>query len=181
MVFKTISTKQACGAMLVDVMVGLAISSLVLASVAALCAYGGRSFVGMSNYSDLESTSRRALDIITREVRTCRGVTNQTGNSISFIDADASTFSYEYDPQNRTLTRIKGNDSHILLTGCDSVSWGIFQRTPIAGTGEVYPASDLKTARLIQVSWSCSRMLLGKKRHTETIQSTKIVIRKKQS
>ena len=66
----------------------------------------------------------------------------------------------------------------MLLTECDSLSFEIFQRNPIGGTYDQFPASSPATAKLINVTWTCSRKILGTAMNTENVQTAKIVIRK---
>jgi Tfp pilus assembly protein PilW len=54
---------------LVEIMVALAVASILLLAVATLGLYGGRSFAGLANYTDLDARSRHALDRLTKDVR----------------------------------------------------------------------------------------------------------------
>ena len=68
--------RQAVGGMtLVEVMVSVALGSLLLAMASSLWLFGSRSFVAMSNYSDLGAKSRHALDFMSREIRQATRVT----------------------------------------------------------------------------------------------------------
>ena len=56
--------------------------------------------------------------------------------------------------------------------------FSLYQRNPINGTYDQYPTANPDTCKLVQLSWICSRNILGKKANTESVQSAKVVIRK---
>ena len=76
------------------------------------------------------------------------------------------------------MTRTKAGANKRLLTGCDALTFTIAQRTPKDGSYEVYPAATPATAKVVNVSWNCSRLVLGRKANTENVQTARIVIRK---
>ena len=69
-------------------------------------------------------------------------------------------------------------DAEPLLIECDYLHFGIFQRNPVGGTYDQYPAATPATCKLVQLRWLCSRDLIHSKFNTESVQSAKIVIRK---
>ena len=178
MVCKTTSTRNRAGFTLVEFLVTLAVSSLLFLAVAVLGLYAGRSYVGLLNYTDLDSSSRNALDRMTRDVRQVNQLTASTTNSLTFEDWDGAQLRYVYSPSARTLSRIKGATTDVLLTECNSVTFSIFQRNPIGGTYNQFPTGTPATTKLINVTWRCSRKILGTTMNTENVQTAKIVIRK---
>ena len=85
-----------------------------------------------------------------------------------------------YDANSQTLTRIKtGEATTTNLIGCDSLSFSIFQRTPSNNTFQPYPTTMVTKTKLVELTWNCSRKVLGATANTEGMQSAKIVIRKK--
>ena len=55
----------------------------------------------------------------------------------------------------------------------------MFQRNPIGGTFDQFTNTlTAATCKLVQVSWVCSRKILQGKVNTESVQTSKIVIRK---
>ena len=157
-----------------------AIASMVAACVAALVVYTGRSFAGMANYVSLDRKSRNALDVMSQQIRQANILTDYSTTSLTFQDYDGGALKYTYDPNARTLTRYKNNvaDAKALLTECDYLGFAIYQRNPVAGTYGVYPTATPSTCKLVQMTWVCSRQVLGAKINTESVQSAKIVIRK---
>jgi|ERR1043166_2011200 hypothetical protein len=180
MFIKPASKRGSAGATLIDFLFGMTIGMIVITAVAALTIYTARSFAAMQNYADLDDKSRNALDYMTRDIRQVTSLTSFSTNRLDFLDGDGvSTLTYLYDPTAATLTRIKNGVRQTLLTGCDDLSFAMFQRNPIAGTFNQFSNTlDATTCKLVQVSWICSRSIMQGKVNTESVQTAKIVIRK---
>ena len=160
-------------------LVAMGIGSLAMMSLASFSLYAGKSVASLANYAELESRSRLALDRMSQEIRQTRGLTDFTSTSLNFTDSDGLSLSYVYDPSAKTLSRLKNSKRDVLLEGCDYLQFGVYQRNPIGGSYDVYPAATALTAKLIQVTWGCSRSILGTRANSEIVQSSKIVIRKR--
>ena len=78
-----------------------------------------------------------------------------------------------------TLTRTLDNETRVVLTQCDSLSWDMYQRNMSGGTDQPIPTTDPNECKLIKITWACSRSILGKTANTESVQSAEIMIRKK--
>ena len=165
---------------LIELMVSVAICSIVLIGLAALIFYTGRSFAAMANYVDLDAKSRNALDTMSREIRQTKRVITGTSTNLLFEDADGLNLEYTYDAASRTLMRLKNGvpDSEPLLTECNFLEFSMYQRNPKNGVYDQYATADEATCKLIQLKWVCSRDLIVARRNTESVQSAKIVIRK---
>lgn len=165
------------GFTLVEILIGMAIGSMLLVSTAALMSYSVRSFAAMTNYVDLDNRSRKALDRLSRDVRQAVQLTSYTPHELVFSDFDHQPLTYRYDAGDRTLSRIKAS-REVLLRECDFLQFSIYQRNPIGGSYDQYPAAVATNCKVVQVSWVCSRKILGARINTESVQSAKIVIRK---
>ncbi len=160
-------------------MVSTAVSILVLAIVVPLSIYTGRNFAGLANYVELNASSVCALDQMTKDIRQAVSLGNYATNQLTFLmGSNVSSLTYTYDPSNQTLVRQQGTDSKTLLTGCDSLQFSIYQRSPIPGTYDQYPTANATNCKVVTVSWVCSRTILGSRVNTENEQTAKIVIRK---
>ncbi len=178
---------------LVELMISTSVGSVVLASVAALSLYGARSSVAMLNYTDLDAKSRYALDVISREIRQASGVTGfQTNLPVVWLTLTNATRGYSislsYDSNARAVTMARtGQPTLTNLTECDQFNFGLYQRTPfVTGTNISFcPATnsagtlDLGLAKLVALSWKCSRTILAQKVNTESVQAAQIVLRSK--
>jgi prepilin-type N-terminal cleavage/methylation domain-containing protein len=180
MVFKitSIKARRCRGVTLAELLVSIAVGSILFLAVAVLGIYAGRSFAGLVNYTDLDARSRHALDTLTRDVRQVNRLVSNTSTTLTFEDADGASLQYVFSPDDRTLSRVKGGRTEVLLTECDDLNFSIFQRNPIGGTYDQYPTASAATTKLINVTWTCSRKILGTTMNTENVQTAKVVIRK---
>lgn len=186
-------TFRTRGLTLVEVMIASALGSMVLACVGSLSIYGTRSSIALMNYTDLDAKSRYAADVISREMRNATAVTslqtNGTIRSIEVLTLDAGRVTLTWDANSRTLvlTRV-GQAPFTALTECDRWDCGLFQRTPIVTSTNLlfFPATnstgtlDLSLCKLVNMSWKCSRTIMGSKVNTESVQAAQLVLRNKQ-
>jgi hypothetical protein len=169
---------------LVELMVTSAVGLLLLTVVAVMFTFGLRSFASMGNYSELDGKSRRALDLITRDVRQASRVlsyqSNATSRVLTLTNFTGGTLVYSWDAASGLLTCDKtGESTAVYLTGCDLWNATLFQRTP--GTNNnFYTTADPATCKLINMSWRCSRAVMGRKLNTESVLTAQIVLRNKQ-
>lgn len=170
--------KKMAGLTLLETMIASGLAAVLVATIMALTSYTARSFAAISNYAALDRASRKALDRLTMMIREADGVTAFTTNRVE-LSYHGAPLSYRYDSAAKMLTETVAGETTTLLEGCDSFVFGIFQRNTVGGSYDYYPAAlDEAEAKILQVSWVCSRRLLGQLINTESVQSAKIVIRK---
>lgn len=177
------STKPALrhsisGAALAEAMVGVCIVVMILLALFAFSMFSTRSFATMYNYVDLDDANRIAMDTLTRDVRQCKRVIDCTSSRLIMEDYNGLTLGYIYDADARTLRRTNIASNKIILKQCDRLLFKIGQRNTTAGGYDVYAAATPATAKVVNVSWLCSRTLFGRKENTESVQTARIVIRK---
>ena len=165
------------GYTLVEFMVATGVGALVLMMVAYLIVYGARSFVAMANYLDLDQHSQQSLDQLSREIRQADHLTAFSTNDLTFVDGNGNTVEYQYDSNGLALNRITGGVTNTLLTGCNSLSFSIYQRNPMSNQFEPYSTTTYTNAKMIEINWNCSRNIMSAKANTESIQSAKVEIR----
>lgn len=179
---------------LVEIMVASGLGMLVLAAVGFMSLYGARGSVAVANYTDLESKSRYALDLMSREIRQANQVlsfqTNLPVKSLVLTNSDqAATVTLSYDANARSLSMLKtGQGPLTILTECDRFDFGLYQRTPLVTSTNVvfYLATnstgviDPRLCKLINLSWKCSRLVAAQKLTTESVQAAQVVLRNKQ-
>ena len=176
-----------CQAMtLPEALISTGLGGLLVTIVLALSLFGAHSFASMTNYVDLDQHNRNALDRITSEIRQADRLTQFATNSLAFQIRDPSTgatnaLQYIYDPTTKTLIRSLNGESNVFLTGCTYVNFAIYQRNPQNGVYDQYPVTDASRpdlCKLVQLSWSCSRTILGQAVNSESVQSAKVVMRR---
>lgn len=177
MVCKTTSGRR--GATLVEFVIGVGVASLVMMVVAGFSLFSGKSLAGIWNYVDLDQRSQLAIDKLTKEVRQTTGLLEFQTNRLVFSETDGVPLVYEYFPGKRTLERTKGSNLTVLLTECDALTFAIFQRNPSNAVYDYFPTATATNCKLINVNWVCTRKILGSAVNSESVQTAKIVIRKK--
>ena len=179
MVYRTTSTKRRrAGFTFSEMLVSLAIGSIMMIAVGSFGLFSAKSFASIANYVDLDATSRNALDRLTKDVRQVNRLVSNTSTNLVFEDSDGSSLEYVYSPSAQSLSRIKGGRTEVLLTECDALTFSTYQRNPIGGTYDQFPTANATTTKLINVSWRCTRDVRGQVFNTESVQTSKIVIRK---
>jgi len=184
----TTRRNHTSGLTLVELLVAAGLSTMVFASMASLMFFSGRSFVALANYVDLDNSSRSALDRMTTDIRQANKLTSYSATNLVFETTDPSTgatnnLTLNYNEAAGTLTRTYLDQTNTLLNEIktNSFQFSIFQRNVTPGALSNIITGDASICKGVQLSWTCSRSVLGKSATTESVQSAKIVIRKKQS
>jgi len=171
---------------LVELLIATGLSGVLLTALMSLTFFSARSFAAITNYVDLDNYSRNALDYMMREIRQADGLLSGDAHQLAFQYTNPTTgissiVSYIYTPDTRTLRRVQNTprSDTVLLRECDYLLFSLYQRNPIPGTYDQYAAASPATCKLVQMSWVCSRTILGNTANTESVQSAKVVIRKK--
>ena len=179
---------------LVEISVALGVGTLVLAAVGSLTMYAAKASLAMVNYTDLDTKSRYALDVISREIRQASALlsfqTNQSTSTLTLTNAtQAAAITLTYNPTARTVVLSKTGEADLTaLTECDTWNFSLYQRTPFVTATNIlyYPATngngvlDVNLCKLINLSWKCSRTIFAQKVNTESVQAAEIVLRCKQ-
>jgi Tfp pilus assembly protein PilW len=172
------SRRRQAGLGLVEFLVGLGVGSLVIIGLSQLTFFTGRSFAALANYADLDQYSRNALDQMIYKIRQADELKEFNTNKLVLSYMGTNTLTYFYSPSAKTLTETIDDKSKVLLKGCDVLTFSIFQRNTAAGTYDQFPATLTNSAaKLVQITWTCSRNILAARFNTESVQSAKIVIR----
>ena len=162
---------------LVELMVASGLALMAATVIAFFSYFTSRSFVAATNYTDMNLASRRALDQMSMTIRGADLVTAFATNSITLQDPSNNIIQYTFNPSTRTLNYTSNGQTGVFLTDCDSLSFWLYQRTPKSNTFDCYDPAKLYNAKLVQVTWSCSRTILGAKVNTEMMESAKICMR----
>jgi Tfp pilus assembly protein PilW len=181
MVCKNTSIKahKAAAFTLTEVMISSALALIALTALLMFSFFSSRSFAAISNYVLLNQHSEIALDKMSREIRQAHRLTAFSTNAFTLLDANSNTVRYVYDSPSRSLLRISGGVTKAYLANCDSLTFYMYQHTPMSNSFDCYQPAYVTNARLIQVKWVCSSKILGVKANSENMESAKIAIRNK--
>jgi hypothetical protein len=167
------------GFALVEALIAIGITGLLLAVLASVSMLSGRTFAAFANYVDLDDANRIAMDTLARDLRECNRVTACTPTRLDIEDPAGFTVRYEYSSATQKLIRTGvGGVQRVMLKGCDTLEFHLGTRNPDGNTFSVIPTTDVNFAKVVNVSWNCSRSILGKKANTENVQTARIVIRR---
>ena len=86
---------------------------------------------------------------------------------------------YSWDSNSCNLVCAKtGQNTRTNLAGCDSWDFSFYQRNP-TNSWTFVSTTDLGVCKLINMTWKCSRSILGAKLNTEDLVTAEIVLRNK--
>src|SRR5215471_21829018 len=109
---------------LLEMMIALAIFSIVGIAMMSLYLFSSRSLASLANYAALDIKNRQAMDLMTYEIRQARQITdyttNSTTSSITLLDGDGHTIQYMFNAASKTLVRndLLMGDQKVLLNNC---------------------------------------------------------------
>lgn len=173
---KTGSPRGKSAMTLIEMMVAFGIATLFVLWVISFTSITfTQGIFALGNYADLNTKSRNTLDVMTRDIRGASALTAYATNSITLTNSEGASFSYTWDGSK--FFRVYNGTTTVLMTNCDFLTFGIYQRNPTNNYNFVSAVSTPNLTKLIDVSWRCSRSYLGNKLNTESVQTARIVIR----
>src|SRR4051812_11626084 len=117
MEFKPIASRKS-GFTLTEMFVALCLATVLILGVVSIYSFSLTSFVSMSNYTELNQSSRAASDLISRDVRNASSVdSTSTSNQLVLNIYDGSKVTYAFDASGKTLNRVAGTETNTLLKG----------------------------------------------------------------
>jgi type II secretory pathway component PulJ len=159
---------------LVEMMVAVGVGSLIFVVLAVTFMTCARSFASMGNYVDMDTSSRTAMDQMSRDIRQTASVTEFTSSHLKFaLAGQANAFLvYDWDPVAGQLTQWETGfaNTNVLLTGCHQLTFSLYNAA-------FQPTTDPSKGKGLCVNWECSRTVLGNTNTTEDIQQAMIVLR----
>jgi len=171
-------TNPRCRAMtLVELMVSTGLAGLLATIAMALMYYAAHNFAAMANYVDLDRRSRNTLDKMTSEIRQADKLNTYATNQLVF-QYGATTLTYAYNSTNKTLSRTYNGATTELLNECQNLQFLMFQRNTVSNSWAQLAVTDPALCKEVELTWTCSRKILGKAVNTESVQSARVVMRK---
>ena len=177
--------KSRSGYTLVEVMVAAGLFGIASLALGSLYLFGTTSFAAMVNYADLDKINRAAMDTLSKEIRGAQVVTGFTGDGLTLINGDGLSVTYAFNSVGRTLVRTASDGSSKTLVGdCELLAFNLYQRNPISGTYDIYPAATnnwSQTVKVVSLTWKASRKMPLGNGVSENIQTARVVLRKQHS
>jgi len=160
-------------------MIAAALSGMLLTVCLSLTLFTTRSIASMTDSVDLNARTRYAVDRMGKKLRQTSSVESFSPTSIT-VTFDGQPLSYTYNPDRRTLVEKEAGKVTTLLEDCDQVLFALYKRSPVSNSFSQFPVlSGLDEAKVIQMSWRCSRSLVGKASGSSDMASARFVFRAK--
>lgn len=171
--------RRAAAFTLIELMIGIGLGGIIVTVILALTLYSGRNFASLANYTDMDTAALNAIDLMSRDIREANSMQSFSSNSITLNADTGEALTYAYASNTRTLTRQGGTNAKptVILRECDSLNFSVFQRTPMSGTFDQYSAGPINESKVVFVTWTCSRTILGRKVNTDAASTARIVMR----
>jgi prepilin-type N-terminal cleavage/methylation domain-containing protein len=176
MVCRTTSTNSRVGFTLLELLVTLGVGLIISTATIVFAVYASRTLALLSNRVDMERASRETLDYLSRELRTARTVSCPSAHELKFVTPDSTECIYEYSPTAKTLSRRAEGQTHIWLSGCDALTFTLYQAPSSKANFGDFKAVGKSTPKLVEASWTLTRPLAGST-VVQQSQSGRIVLR----
>jgi len=164
------------GTTLVELMVAIAVGSVILGVTVIASMTTALWFAALVNYVDMDAKSRNALDQMSLKIRQAGALTEFSPTHLKFtaLGQTNSFLVYDWDAATGSLTEWKTGDTttNTLLTDCDQLAFSLYNSSLTATT-------NLSQSKGLSVNWKCSRTIRGRKSTTEDMQQAVIVMRNK--
>jgi prepilin-type N-terminal cleavage/methylation domain-containing protein len=176
---RTLRRAGRAGFTLVELLIASGLSGLLLVVLLSLSLYTARGFASVTNSIDLNARSRLAIDRIGQKLRQASAVQSYSPTSVT-VTYSGQPLTYSYNPDQRTLVENEAGVSRTLVENCEELRFAFYKRNPVGNSFNQFPVvTSASEAKAIQVSWLCSRTLVGLKSGAAEMVSAKVVLRAK--
>lgn len=166
--------RTRAGFTLVEVLISMALTSLVMAALLSSWGFIARSSLSIVNYTEMNSTGRAGLEVFARDVRMARDIENFSSAGMTLImdneDGPKRTY-YQYEPATKQLIRRVGGVRAVVFEDVEEIEFARFTVLRTAAT------NDLET-KLIQLELRMVRNV-QKLETTKKIVSARYIMRNK--
>jgi prepilin-type N-terminal cleavage/methylation domain-containing protein len=178
---------------LVEMLVAVAIGTAVSVALMGLYVSGFFNFTSMANYQNLNENSYRTMDNLSRVIRNSNKLLSYVaGTSLTLSNNTAGridVITYDSAAQTLSLTTHGSASTNVTtttyLTQCTAFNFQLYTQAPNTNsfsTNIVFSAATTAASvKVINMSWKCSRTLLGAQYNSESVQTAQIVMRNKTS
>jgi len=170
------------GFTLVEVMIGAALGSVVLAAVLSTFLFMGRSGANLANYSDMETQARRAMAYFAEDVRQASDIFWVNSTSV-VLAVNGQSIAYFYNSVAGTFSRRTPTATQVVITGVAPGTFS-FKAYNVAGTEMPLTTLAQRTAansstKQMQISLEASRTTRTVASATNLVLSARYILRNK--
>ncbi len=175
----------------VEMLVAVAIGTVVIGVVLSLAIVTSWHFATIYNYTYMDDENGNTLNKLSKEIRNSTALVSfSTNNPVTLqltntYGPDGATITFNPAKSLLTLTK-PGQNPVTLLSDCTAFSFSLFNRYPLvnSNTCTFYLSTNSTTGRLdptftkvINLTWQCTRKVLGSKLNTEEVQTAQVMLR----
>lgn len=178
---------------LLEMLVAMGIGIVMLGMVATISVDTMLNFAAMGNYVNLADQNRNAMDVIGREVRDSNALVAFSTNNPSYLELSNSISgtitTLSFDINSNTLTMSKtGQTNRTLLTLCEYWTFSLYNRAPLITSNGIsfYSSTNYLTGQIdptrtkvINLTWKCTRYVLGTQLNSQSVQTAQVMLRNK--
>jgi len=179
---------------IVELIVAMALSSLVMAGVLSTYLHIARTGYRTSDYTEMEAQSRRALEVFARDVRSANSIvwnsTTRITLTVPTSTVDTQTYVYRFNTDAGTFSRTctsAGTPPEILISGIEPSSIGLrgykLTTDPVTKYPNPVDMSNLTQASVdtkqLQLTLHLSRERTTLARTTGNVISARFILRNK--
>ncbi len=172
---------RRAGFTLVELMIGAALSSFILAGVLSTFLFIGRSGANVQNYNDMEAQARKALEYFAEDTRQASAVTWGSDNTSLTLTVNSLPVVYAYSTSAKTFSRQDATSTKILVSGITSFAFSAYKintdAIPLATSSDLTAANG--TTKQLQISLEASRTSTTVVAATNTVLSARFILRNK--
>jgi type II secretory pathway pseudopilin PulG len=161
---------------LIEMLVGVSLGLLILAGVGSVYIFSAKSFMAMSNYSDLSSKNRHASDVVSRDIRAALSVLSATTN-VLVLHSRGGDITYTFDPTQQVLSRAQLGQTQVLLQAVSFLNFSLYSRPTNGASYEDFPATSPSNAKLVAFHWACSRRIFAAETNSHGLEAALIELR----
>jgi hypothetical protein len=170
-------SRQQRGMTLFEYVMAVGVGALIVVTLVPISVYALTSLASLANYAEMNTSSLMAVDQLTTDIRRALRVESFHTNKVVLEMPKGGSVHYDYKRNSGTLVRKQQGKDRVLLTGCKNLTFSIYQRTPVAGTYDQYPAATNSETKVVAINWESQRQLIGARWTRDQVYSAKVVMR----
>lgn len=178
MYLPAIKAAERRGFTLTENLVAIAIAVLIATILVPFSLYTATALANIANYADLNGASVSAVDRLTTDIRCAVRVSDFATNRLQLdFSTNGPPVRYQYDGTKGALTRQFKGKPEVLLSGCQSFQFAVYQRYLVANAYDQYLAATNTDTKVIGLKWRASRSLVRTRLTQDELHSAKVILR----
>lgn len=166
------------GFTLVEVLLVMALMSVLIAGVISAFLMFSRGGIAMGNYERMERRSRMLLETFARDVRDADGASFPSERRLT-LSQGGVTVAYEYDPEDGEVTVARSDVAGLPRALASSIAGFEFKAYDSDGAAAALSSDASNTIKMIQIALDLASEVTGAPDTTAAFVSSRYVLRNK--